>query len=232
LESSANCEFAGAVTGGEQAPGAAGDATSRHQRNVEPNQFNQRSSAGEPTAAHQWQLGTGSLTASATGFLTADGPDDHDLAGATARAVADCRRRRAPLSLMLVALCDYDNLLFEVGANKAAALLNHARNSAAQLWGPQAITVPASDGQFAVLLADCDRTHAVETARLLLKLARSGRVSGGASSVQPLALNIGVASVAMPAKNFPAADLVAAAQRCLFAAEAGGSDGVKSIDVL
>jgi hypothetical protein len=82
-----------------------------------------------------------------------------------------------------------------------------------------------------VLLADCDRAHAVETARLLLKHARSGRISAGAIA-QPLALSIGVASIAMPPKNFPAADLLAAAQRCLFAAAAGGSDGVKSIDVL
>jgi hypothetical protein len=129
-------------------------------------------------------------------------------------------------------LCDYDDLLFQHGSAKAATLLAQARGCAARLWGPQALTVPASDGQFAVLLADCDRAHAVETARLLLKLARGGRFTAGAASAQPLALSIGVASAAMPPKNLPAADRLAAAQRCLFAAETGGSDGVKSIDVL
>ncbi len=46
-----------------------------------------------------------------------------------------------------------------------------------------------------------------------------------------LRLNVGVACVALPPRNFSPHVFIGAAQRCLFAARATGGQGVKSIEV-
>jgi hypothetical protein len=44
-------------------------------------------------------------------------------------------------------------------------------------------------------------------------------------------VSAGVASVTLPPKNFPPLDLVAAAQRCLAAAQSSGTSVVKSLEI-
>ncbi len=48
---------------------------------------------------------------------------------------------------------------------------------------------------------------------------------------QPVTLSVGVATVALPPKNFPAEDLLAAADRCLYGSRASGGGVVKSIEI-
>jgi hypothetical protein len=42
---------------------------------------------------------------------------------------------------------------------------------------------------------------------------------------------VGVASVALPPKNFPAEELIRAAERCLNGARLAGGNAVKSIEI-
>jgi hypothetical protein len=46
-----------------------------------------------------------------------------------------------------------------------------------------------------------------------------------------LNLDVGVATVAQPPKNFPPRDLLEGADRCLYASHASGSGVVKSIEI-
>jgi GGDEF domain-containing protein len=154
---------------------------------------------------------------------------DPGLAGVAARAVAECRRRRAPLSLMLIEFDEFDDLVFRLGLEKATTLVRKfAAHAAAIVVDAQSAEL--GEGQFALLLHGSDRQQTVAVARRLMQLAGAG---GWLSprDLTPVTLSIGIASVAMPAKNFPAGDLVSAAQRCLFGTSAGGGNGVKSIDI-
>jgi HD-like signal output (HDOD) protein/GGDEF domain-containing protein len=155
--------------------------------------------------------------------------DDPGLGGLAARAVAECRRRRAPLSLMLIEFDEFDELVFPLGLEKATALVRKFAAQATEIV-VDAHSTALGEGQFALLLHGSDRQQTVAVARRLMQLASAG----GRHSPHDegaVTLSIGIATVAMPAKNFPAADLVAAAQRCLFGASSGGGNGVKSIDI-
>ena len=46
-----------------------------------------------------------------------------------------------------------------------------------------------------------------------------------------LKLDVGVATVAQPPKNFPPRDLLDGAERCLYASHASGGGVVKSIEI-
>jgi GGDEF domain-containing protein len=83
---------------------------------------------------------------------------------------------------------------------------------------------------FAILLPDCDRQRAVELGN---QLARQFRHLAPIEEEGParLRLDVGVASVTLPPKNFPTAELLAAAGRCLFGSHASGGGVVKSIEI-
>ncbi|MCA9271366.1 MAG: diguanylate cyclase, partial [Planctomycetales bacterium] len=160
----------------------------------------------------------------ATGAL-----EDPDLVSRVARSVALCRRRRAPLSLMLVEIDEFDDLVMQYGL--AAAEAAHARIMAlaGAVAQPAPQTIAVGDGRFAALLEETERSVAVTAARNLLLVADEALAR--LSPPMTAALSVGIACVALPAKNFPPADLVEAAQRCVFGVTAMGGGGVKSIDI-
>lgn len=156
---------------------------------------------------------------------------DPGLLGHIAAAVANCRRRRQPLSLLLIEIDDFEELIFQAGSAVAADLTENVLGRVSALLESGHHALVSGDAQLAVLLQNADRSAAVVAARYLLDLARCGKLSSSAAGQQTLSLSIGIASVALPAKNFPAADLLEAAQRCLFAVQSSGGEGVKSIDI-
>ena len=96
---------------------------------------------------------------------------------------------------------------------------------------PGLVFYATSEAQFAIVLSDCDRRLAVEHAGHLVQRFRSldeGRVGAAPS---PVKISVGVATVAVPPKNFPAEDLLESAERCLYGAQAGGGNSVKSIEI-
>jgi GGDEF domain-containing protein len=84
---------------------------------------------------------------------------------------------------------------------------------------------------FAVILAGCDRQLAVRLGNQLIERITRGAAAGGAGKHSGPAIGVGAATVSMPPKNFPAKDLLQAANRCLYGSDASGGGVVKSIEI-
>jgi hypothetical protein len=78
-----------------------------------------------------------------------------------------------------------------------------------------------------LVLPACDRDLAVELATTLVRGTRE--LAGSADGAPRLSVSVGVATLSLPPKNFPADDLIAAANRCLGAARTSGGNSLKSI---
>jgi GGDEF domain-containing protein len=72
------------------------------------------------------------------------------------------------------------------------------------------------------------------------KHSRSGRRDAASAALAPkhdrvgrpaVSISVGAATVALPPKNFPPEDLLAAAERCLYGSAASGGNVVKSIEI-
>jgi len=98
-----------------------------------------------------------------------------------------------------------------------------------QLDHPDTPPVAYNEAGFAIVLADCDRQPAVRLGGQLIE--RFAELVPGRSPGRPgLSIGVGVATVSVPSRSFPPGDLLAAAQRCLYASHASGGV-VKSVEV-
>jgi HD-like signal output (HDOD) protein/GGDEF domain-containing protein len=152
---------------------------------------------------------------------------DPAVCGRVAVAIAACRQSRKPLTVLLVELDRFDDLAFSAGPHGAARYMEIVSALCRGIDHPIAQTLPANEGQCAVLLPYCDRQEATDISRELLReMQRIAATSGGALDTS---ISIGAATVILPAKNYEAAELLEAADRCLYAAKASGGNTVKSI---
>lgn len=87
------------------------------------------------------------------------------------------------------------------------------------------------DDRFAVVFEGCERQPAVELARQLVRCVRQWSAEQTATQGHAISLSAGIATLAMPPKNFPCQDLIDAAERCLHGVQLSGGDSVKSIDI-
>jgi GGDEF domain-containing protein len=94
--------------------------------------------------------------------------------------------------------------------------------------GSEQSVIAVGDARFALVLEEHDRSEATSVARGLLDAARR---KGEQSSTSPIKISLGVATLALPPRNFPERELVEAARRCLHAAQTSGGDAVKSIEI-
>ena len=142
-----------------------------------------------------------------------------------ARAVSECRTRRAPLSAMLLEEtyrgAGLDPLLIEQTFVAAVKSIDHHPKLIERL----------GDNAWMVLLADCERSEAVRLAEALRGEIRQTIVELGQLEAATLGISIGIASVALVSKNFPPQDLLDAAQRCLLAAHETQGQLIKSVEV-
>jgi GGDEF domain-containing protein len=154
------------------------------------------------------------------------------LPGAVLAAVERSRSQRHPLSLVLLAVDDYPQVVIEVGSNTSDELLAWLGEQSRTLVDDDQHVLSLGKGRFALLLHDHDRSAAASSARQLLDQARSylRRYVGTAS--RPVTISLGLASVALPPRNFSERQLLEAARRCLQAAQCSGGDVVKSIELL
>jgi hypothetical protein len=83
----------------------------------------------------------------------------------------------------------------------------------------------------AVLLADCERQQAVRLSQPLLDGWRRAAEETSYPGVAGTSISIGLAAVTLAPRNFPAADLVASAARCLSGARSSGGNCLKSIEL-
>ena len=162
---------------------------------------------------------------------TTSTPVDPALLGHLATATAACRQSRCPLSLMLVELSRANELMITHGAEGYANLQRFLANACRGIDHRYAFSLPHGDAGFSIILPDCDRPTAVRLGHRLLdqvpKMA-GGRATGHRRAV---CLAIGIATVSLPPKNFPAYDLVLAADRCLYGSHSSGGSVVKSIEI-
>ena len=162
---------------------------------------------------------------------TAVEPESTSILATLSAAVATCRRRRQPLSLLILEVDEFEELVFQSGGALAAGFTSGLRAGVELFLEGGQTALISGEAQLALLLAGDDRLEAVATARRILDEARSGHLVAQNGVGQPISMSIGIASVALPAKNFPAEDLQEAALRCLSAVQSCGGDNVKSIDV-
>ena len=146
---------------------------------------------------------------------------------------AAARQARCPLSLLIVELDRIDEMFLRIGPVATEGIIATLAEACRRLDAPESFCVQTRTAQFALVLPDFDRRQAVELGHQLLDslggfLRNTERDDDGSGA---LPISIGVASVALPPKNFRAEDLQAAAERCQFAAQAAGGNVVKSIEV-
>ena len=132
---------------------------------------------------------------------------------------------------MILEVDEFEELVFQSGGTLAAGFTSGLRAGVESFLEYGQAALVSGEAQLALLLAGDDRLEAVATARLILDEARSGHLVSQNGVGQPISMSIGIASVALPAKNFPAEDLQEAAVRCLSAVQSCGGDSVKSIDI-
>ncbi|MDZ4820136.1 MAG: HDOD domain-containing protein [Planctomycetota bacterium] len=148
-------------------------------------------------------------------------------------AVGACRQARAPLSLLLIHVDKFDELVAKFGIKRMDPFVRALQSICRQVEFPGAYTLPREAADLALLVPDCDRRQAVELANELAGKARllSGSVGRGDNSMIVLTLSVGVASLALPPKNFPASDLMQSAERCLSGATLSGGNSIKSLEI-
>jgi GGDEF domain-containing protein len=155
---------------------------------------------------------------------------DPGLLGRLALAINTCRRTRGEVSLALVEVDDYDGLLLSLGPERVADIVRSMETAIYANTDDQCDCLLATDSRYAIILPHCDRPRAVSATRWLLEeIPRWAEAHTGRSI--DLHCSAGVATLATPGSNYPPQQLNAAAERCLFAAQASGGRLVKSIDL-
>ena len=148
-----------------------------------------------------------------------------------AGAAVVCRQSRCPLSLLLVELGGADELVLTHGLQGFRQLRSALEKACRSVDHEPATCLPHGEAGFAVILAGCDRQLAVRLGNQLIEqMARGTAVTGTGKHSGP-AVGVGAATVCMPPKNFPAKDLLLAANRCVYGSHASGGGGGKSIEI-
>jgi HD-like signal output (HDOD) protein/GGDEF domain-containing protein len=151
---------------------------------------------------------------------------DPGLLSQLSAAVAACRQSRCSLSLLLVQLSCIEELTLTLGVEGCDHLRGLLQSICAKIDHPRATCIQRGEDGFALILPGCERRRAVELGGGLLREFR--RLAPG-SGERVVGIGAGVATVALPPKNFPAQDLLAGADRCLYGSLASGGV-VKSIE--
>lgn len=156
---------------------------------------------------------------------------DPGVVGQLTAAVNSCRQSRCALSLLLVAINDTEDLVLTRGVDGFGKLRRFLGTTCRNLEHPNMTCLSQGEAGFVLILPDCDRSSAVRLGNLLIDGMRRLSTLGDRDHRTTLTLSVGVATVSLPPKNFPARDLLAAADRCLYGSRASGGGVVKSIEI-
>jgi GGDEF domain-containing protein len=157
--------------------------------------------------------------------------DDVGLMGRVTAALALSRQARTPVSLAMVAVDDYEQLVVTRGVEAGQSYVRLLETAARKLCHDRGDCLHLGDGQFAVILENHDRAKAVETGRRLIRGMHRWSELQSSRGMSAVTVSAGVATLGLTPRNFPARELIDAASRCLFAAQASGGDVLKSIDL-
>ena len=151
-----------------------------------------------------------------------------DLASRLAEAVVACRNARCALSLVLLRWDVADQWIGRGMTPSAARAL--LKKLCDRIDHAGQTVFPYGDWGFAVILPNCERSEAVDSAhRVIAQLKELLPHTGDRKPA--LSLSAGIGTVSLPPRNFPPADLLDGAARCLGGAQASGGGVVKSIEV-
>lgn len=167
--------------------------------------------------------------ASATAAVTASSqPEDNPgLLGRLNVAVAACRQTRRALSLLLIEIDNYENVVFSHGTQRAASYVRKLEETCRSLDQPGASFIETREARFGLVLPDCDRLEAVRIGNQVVSAMRQSALA----DVDAVTVSVGASTVSMPPKNFAADLLVESADRCLYGARSSGGNSVKSIEI-
>lgn len=164
------------------------------------------------------------------------GPAERDadpgLLSCVSAALADSRRLRQPASLLLVELDRFAELLQQRGPDDALRLFDELSAAVDAVAEHRADLVFADDARRAWVWP-ADRMAGLRFARELQTGVRqwSEQANRGHGSTRPVTCSLGLATAAAATKSVTPERLWDAAERCLSAAQAGGGDGLKSIEI-
>jgi HD-like signal output (HDOD) protein/GGDEF domain-containing protein len=166
-------------------------------------------------------------SATATIAASAQPEDNPGLLGRLNVAVAACRQTRRALSLLLIEIDDYDDVVFSHGPGRAASYVRKLEKTCRSLDQPGASFIETREARFGLVLPDCDRLEAVRIGNSLVSAMRQS----AAADEDAVTVSVGASTVSMPPKNFAADHLVESADRCLYGARSSGGNSVKSIEI-
>jgi GGDEF domain-containing protein len=146
-------------------------------------------------------------------------------------AIERCRSLRCPLSLVLATVDNFSEVLIDLGPDQAEDLVRWLGHQCRILGGDGENIVPLGEARIGLLIEDCDRLAAAAFAWRLLDAARRYVRQALCDAARPIKISLGVATVALPPRNFSERQLIEAARRCLQAAQTSGGDTVKSIEM-
>jgi diguanylate cyclase (GGDEF)-like protein len=153
------------------------------------------------------------------------------LEGRLTAAVAACRASREPLSVLIVAIDRLGELAFALGPQKLPKAAELIATVCRKIDHPAVECLATGDGVWAVLLPNSDRNQSVAIASDITMTVQRLAQSRTDDAWSKLSASIGVATVVLPPRNFPANTLVEKASRCLYGAQASGGNCVKSIEI-
>lgn len=151
-----------------------------------------------------------------------------DLSSRLAEAVAACRNARCALSLVLLRWDVADQWTGRgITPSAARALLKRLCD---RIDHAGQTVLPYGDWGFAVILPNCERSAAVDSAHRVISQLKELLPHAG-DRKPSLSLSAGIGTVSLPPRNFPPTDLLNGAARCLSGAQVSGGGVVKSIEI-
>jgi len=153
------------------------------------------------------------------------------LLGSVEAAVKACRQARHGLSLAILELDHCETLASRISAAQVSHTIGRLQSIMHAIVVDDGRLMQVADYRFAAIFEGCDRQPAVEMARQLVRCVRQWSTEQTAIQGHAISLSAGVATLAMPPKNFPCQELIDAAERCLHGVQLSGGDSVKSIDI-
>ncbi len=145
--------------------------------------------------------------------------------------VIQSRLRRSPLSLLLVEIDRFKDVLVRHGADQARTLLAQLEQRCRTIDHHDLTCIPTADKCLAIVLPDCDRYQVARLGNRLIREAQGICTSVSGASDDTISINIGASTVNVPPPNFRAENLAQSAARCLCGARHSGGNVVKTIEI-
>jgi GGDEF domain-containing protein len=155
-------------------------------------------------------------------------PRPNDLAARITSALAAARQQRKPLTLALLEIDRFGDVLLQLGPAGMTEAMHSLQAAVGEWSGQDTAPLLVGENQLALVCVDCSRSDGVQIARYILKTVKPWSREQFPLGFD-LTLSAGLATLEIASRNYPPADLIDAAHRCLAAAQLSGGDTAKSI---